>query len=97
WVIAPIIRQIAYQIEFDNVSGIAEKWFPLGRQKHVVIDPRIAFGSPSIINRGIKTANIYDLYVAENNNLGRVCSWLEIEENEVLSAVGFEEQLMQAA
>jgi uncharacterized protein (DUF433 family) len=97
WTIASVIKQVAEQIVFDKKTEYAEKWYPLGREEHVVVDPRIAFGAPSIVGRGIETANIYDLYRAENNDISEVCSWLEISEEEVESAVKFENKLAEAA
>ncbi|MBI5868191.1 MAG: hypothetical protein HZB43_07895 [candidate division Zixibacteria bacterium] len=96
WVIAPVIKQTALQIDFSEVTGLAEKWFPLGRAKRVVLDPNIAFGSPCLLGRGIETANIYDLYKAEKENLKAVCSWMNLHEREVLDAVEFERMLEAA-
>ena len=93
WVIAPVIRSVAHQIDFHDQSGLAERWFPLGRDKPVVIDPEIAFGAPSILGRGIKTANVYDFFRAEGEHLDSVSSWLKLSSLEVQAAVEFECQL----
>ena len=53
WVIAPVIKQIAHQIEFDSRTGISRRWFPLGRSNPIVVDPSVGFGAPTIVNRGI--------------------------------------------
>ncbi len=94
--IAPIIQEIALQIDFSESTELAEKWFPLGSEKPVVLDPRIAFGFPSITSRGILTSNVYDLFKAENERIERVCSWMDIGENEVRAAVQFEQMLHAA-
>lgn len=96
WVIAPIIVQTAKHIDFSEITGYAERWYPLGRNRCVVLNPKIAFGSPSIIGKGIETANVYDLYKAESENVEAVCSWMGITKNEVKDAVEFE-QLLAAA
>jgi hypothetical protein len=57
WAIAPVITQLADCIDFHVHTEIAERWYPFGRDGHVVVDPVVAFGSPSILGRGIETAN----------------------------------------
>ena len=96
WAIAPIIQEIAHSIDFQRESGFAERWYPLGRQEPVVIDPLVAFGAPAIAGKGLETANVYDLYRAERERVDSVCSWMDLDPNEVTAAVRFE-QTLQAA
>jgi uncharacterized protein (DUF433 family) len=96
WVIAPVIKQLASEIRFHEGSGFAEQWYPLGRSSRVVIDPRIAFGAPTVLERGIETANVFDLYQAEQKRVDLVCRWLDLKPAEVKDAVRFEQQLVAA-
>jgi len=96
WSIAPVILQTSKQIDFDHTTGYAKKWYPLGQKGLIVVDPKISFGSPTIVGRGIPTANIYDLFLAENNNIESVCSWMDLGKEEVESAIEFECQLLAA-
>lgn len=96
WVIAPIIRQLAEQIDFQAVTGFAERWYPAGFDGRVVLDPRVSFGSPTVANRGVETCNIYDLFVAEGKRVVPVSRWMELREEEVEAAVAFEQQLRAA-
>lgn len=97
WVIVPIIKQLAHQIDFDALTGYARKWYPLGQKERIVLDPNISFGRPSLVNRGIPTAVIYDAFLGESENHKRVSSWMNISDQEVESAVKFERQLANAA
>ena len=90
WVIAPLIRQLAEQIEFESPAGLARRWYPLGRSRPVVLDPFVSFGAPSIVGRGVKTANVHDLFVAENESLVAVRAWWDLTEAEIEAAVEFE-------
>ena len=83
----------AKQVDFDKKTGFAEKWFPYGKQGRVVLDPRVCFGAPTIVRRGVRTANIYDLYHAESRNVGEVASWLSLDSPDIEAAVTFEEAL----
>jgi len=96
WVIAPIIKQLAHQIEFEQLTGFAQRWFPLGPRGLVVVDPKISFGMPSLMGRGISTANVYDLFLGESETLDHVCSWMNLSEREVQAAVKFERHLATA-
>lgn len=96
WVIAPVIKELATEIKFHDATGFAERWYPLGPRTHVVIDPRISFGAPTVANRGVETANVFDLYLAERKRVDAVCSWLELKPEEVQDAVQFEQQLAAA-
>jgi uncharacterized protein (DUF433 family) len=96
WAIAPVIEQIANRIDFHEITELAERWYPMGRDEHVIIDPRISFGSPCLVNRGIKTVNIYDLFVAEQESLDSVCLWMKISKEEANSAIQFERNLQAA-
>jgi uncharacterized protein (DUF433 family) len=90
WVIAHVILQLAKQIEFDRPTGLARRWIPLEGRGLIVIDPYIAFGRPTLVGKGIITANIYDFYKAENEDVERVCSWWKVSPQEVQAAVTFE-------
>jgi len=94
WVIAPIIRQIAERIDFDEPTGLARRWYPMRDSRLIVLDPLVSFGRPSIAGRGIATANVYDFFVAENRSVRRVCSWQGLKREEVEMAVQFEEALV---
>ncbi len=93
WVIAPVIRQLARQIDFGSPEGLASRWHPLGRDRPVVLDPMVSFGAPSIAGRGVKTININDLYMAEGESLEPVRAWWGLTDMEIQAAVEFERQL----
>lgn len=64
------------------------------RLNEVAHDPQIAFGSPTIM--GIKTSNIYDLYLAEDKKIQAVCEWMKLGKREVEAAIAYEQQLINA-
>ena len=92
-VIAPVIRQLATEIDFGSPEGLARRWFPLGRNKPVVLDPFVSFGAPTVVGHGVKTANVHDLFVAENEKLAAVCAWWDLTERQAEAAVEFERRL----
>jgi len=96
WVIAPVIKQIAHQIDFEEATGISSRWYPMGKETPVVVDPRLGFGAPAIAGRGIQTANVFDLYRGEEGSIDRVAEWLDLAKDDVRAAVRFEEKLAAA-
>lgn len=92
WAIGPIVREYATQVEFDEDSSAVTSWWPLGRGKPVVIDPRLSSGAPVLQRHGIRTANLYDLYLGEGRDARAVAEWMSISVAEVQAAVRFEEE-----
>lgn len=90
------ISQIGTQIDFDQISGFAIRWFPFGRDGLIVVDPEVAFGAPSVHARGITTANVFDMFQGERERKSTVAVWLGLDEPEVDAAVKFERQLEAA-
>lgn len=93
WVISEIILKMAKQVDFDKSTGFAEKWYPAGRDGGVVLDPRVCFGAPTIAGKGVRTSNIYDLFVAESNDAKQVSDWMNLRTEEIEAAVQFEKAL----
>lgn len=94
WAIATVIEELGKQIEFfDPPWEYARLWYPRGPDGHIVVNPIVSFGRPSLVGRGITTANIYDLFVAEGNNHQAVEDWWGITRSEVIAVVEFERSL----
>jgi len=96
WVIAPVIEQFATRIVFAERTGLARRWYPMGKRGLVVLDPTIAFGMPTIEGCGIATENIFDLYNAERERIRPVASWMGLSARQVQAAVAFERNLRAA-
>ncbi len=96
WAIAPIVRQYAKQIDFGVGTDIAERWWPLGRDEPILVDPRIAFGSPAVVGRGVRTAVVYDLYLGEQRDVRAVAGWMGLDIDAVKAAVRLEQQYRAA-
>jgi len=90
WVIPEIILEYANQMDFSPATEFAERWYPLGRTGHVVVDPRLAYGAPVIVGRTVKTENIFDLFIAQGKQSKSVVAWYGLTDDEVEAAVRFE-------
>lgn len=87
-VVGQLYEELAFDEEDDPVA-----WSPLGMDRLVEIAPQRAFGYPVVRGRRLKTSVVYDMFLAEGGDKGRVCWWFEIDEEELQDAVTWEEQL----
>lgn len=92
---APMVDQYLSQLDFDPASSLAERWWPLGRDVPVVLDPQVAFGAPVIAGTSTRTDVVVPL--AEVADERTAASAFSIGVNDVRGAVRFESELAMAA
>lgn len=56
----PFIAARINQFEFDEMSSLALRWFPRGRDVPVIVDPRFNFGKPVLSRSGVATWVVAD-------------------------------------
>lgn len=75
------------EFEYDAQYGIAIRWHVAGYESSVVIDPRMAFGSPSV--RGIPTRVLRGRY-RSGESMDEIVEDFNIEAEQVRDALAFE-------
>lgn len=99
-VFGEIIRPYLGQLDFDPLE-MPTRWWPMGRDGRVVLDPTVAFGRPIVAEAGIPTRALAEALDAEQRYdreraVDRV-SWLfKIPPRHVQSAARFEQWLKAA-
>lgn len=58
-----VIEPFCERIEFDK-NRLAQKFYPMGKSHHVVIDPKRKFGQPVIGDTNILTETVFSLFRA---------------------------------
>jgi uncharacterized protein (DUF433 family) len=58
-----IIESFCKKIEFSK-SKLAERYYPLGKEHHIVVDPHHQFGQPVIEHTNLLAETIFDLHTA---------------------------------
>ena len=93
-IVADVGGQTAWQpmvgerfAQFDYEHGLALKWYPAGRQLSVVIDPRVAFGAPTM--RGIPTWVLKGRWNA-GESIEEMQEDFDLERHEITNALTFE-------
>ena len=90
----PIFEQFLSEIEFDDASSLAQRWWPRGRAVPVTLDPKIRFGSPVVSGTGVTTAAVASIARASSVRAAAVA--YEIDERSAQAAVDFEKSLNSA-
>jgi uncharacterized protein (DUF433 family) len=81
------------QIELSERG--AERWWPMGRKKLVVLDPARQFGEPIVAEGGVPTAVLAKAAAAMHSEQA-TAKWYEVSRAAVRQAVTFEQQLAAA-
>jgi uncharacterized protein (DUF433 family) len=91
-----ILKNFCKKIDFGKQSNLAERYWPMGKNASVVIDPKIAFGQPCIAGSGIQAETIYNLYKAgEKKNM--LLDAYRINEKQYKDSILFAEKYKKAA
>jgi len=81
-------------LEFSQDRTL-ERWWPLGNQRSVVVDPRRAFGKPIVVDRGVPTL-ILSSAAKASKSIDEVVFWYDVTKSSVIDSVEFEDSLGHA-
>ena len=84
-----IVEPFRKELEFSGNDII---WWPLGKERQIVLDPKRNFGQPSAARSGVPTS-VLARSVKTNRSVETVSHWFEVSEGEVRDAVEFETRL----
>jgi uncharacterized protein (DUF433 family) len=90
-VFAQIIRPFLKELEFAEGTGLV-RWWPLGEQRLVVLDPTRNFGRPIVARHGVPT-EVLASAARVTGSVTEVARWYEVPEEEIKDAVEFEQRL----
>ena len=82
-----IIEQFCKKIEFSSFD-IAERFYPMGKEKHIIVDPHHQFGQPVIENTNILAKTIFDMHKA-GESTSFLCRLYELTDQEIIDAISF--------
>jgi uncharacterized protein (DUF433 family)/DNA-binding transcriptional MerR regulator len=88
-----IVEPLLFEcIDFDKYDQ-AEKWWPMGKAKNIVLDPSRNFGQPILNNYNIRTELIFELYKS-NHSIDEIREWYEVDNDSIVSAINFEKSFV---
>ena len=74
----PVLQRV-HQLEFLDEQTYAARWFPLGREIPVVVDPRFAAGRPSVAGRGIRAETILNRFFTGRESISALAEDFELD------------------
>lgn len=84
-----ILQPFCDRLDFDAATSLAQRFFPLGRDYPIVVDPRHAFGRPVIDGTNVTTEAVMAL-LRGGETIEDVADYLAISDEAVRAARTFE-------
>lgn len=81
-------------LDYSQLDGLL-RWWPIGREREVVVDPKRSFGQPIVANEGVPTEVLAGAYQAEQS-VDAVANWYDVTPEAVNDALEFERALQAA-
>jgi uncharacterized protein (DUF433 family) len=88
-VFAEFVKPFFKDLEFSKDDQLLT-WWPLGKDRLIVLDPRRSFGQPIVSKHGVPARALSA--AAKKSNVKEVARWYEVSEQEVKDAVEFEQR-----
>jgi uncharacterized protein (DUF433 family) len=85
-VVEPFVENLQYE------AGQLRRWFPLGKDRPVVLDPRFSFGAPIVEKYGVPTKVLYAASKAGDTE-EEIAYWFNMPVPPVSAAIEFERGL----
>lgn len=89
-----LFEQFLSEMDFNEDTALAVRWWPLGKGKPIVLDPRIAFGAPTIAGTRIRTSVL--AFLVSDLPVSEVARDYSIPRTAVRAAWDFERDLVAA-
>ena len=85
-----LVESFIKSLDFEDET-MASRWWPLGREKPIIIDPKFNFGHPAVDRYGVGTDILAKAVQANGGSINLVANWYDIPETEIRAALEFEE------
>lgn len=82
-----IIKNFCHQIDFGK-DQLALRYWPLGKEKNIVVDPHHQLGQPTIRNTNILAETLYRMHAA-GEKINFISSLYDVSENDVAASIEF--------
>ncbi len=86
WVLPLPVRSALDLFEYED--GLASRWFPLGRNTPIVVDPRVGAGRPVIVGTGVTVDVIHNRFKA-GESIKSIAKDFEVETSAVEQALRY--------
>ncbi len=90
WTIPGLVIETILQLEYEQ--DFAAKWYPVGKQVPIVVDPRISSGLPTIIGRGVTVQAIRARFKA-NQKIDFIAQDFALDRSVIEEAIRYADQV----
>jgi hypothetical protein len=90
-----VMEPVLETIDYDD-HGIASRWWPLGKDRPVVLDPARSFGAAITSRSCVPARVLYNAHLG-GNSARSIAHWYEIQEEEVDAAILFGQRYLGRA
>lgn len=94
-ILDPFFDQLRARVEYGKLMQAA-RWWPMGADRSVVLDPSRRFGEPIVSGEGVPTTVLDNAFKVEGT-VEAVSYWYGVSESAVRDAVEYEGRLAEAA
>ena len=91
WTLPGLVVETVRQMEYDT-EEFAVRWYPVGKEYPIVVDPKVTSGVPTIEHRGVTIEVIHKRFKA-GQKLDFIARDFELEPDIVEEALRFAEQV----
>jgi uncharacterized protein (DUF433 family) len=89
-----VFNPLLKSIDYSSVTNEAQRWWPMGRGRLVVIDPAYSFGAAMVSNSRVPTRALFGAHLA-GESPEDIAEWFGVDVDEVRAAIEFEESLIE--
>ncbi len=93
WTIPGLVEIQAVVDQLDYEHELASKWWPVGRDVPIVVDPQFSSGVPTIAGRGVTVGTIHKRFTEGNLGIDFIMGDYQLEREQVEHAIRFGERL----
>ena len=86
-VLFDMLKAFSVKIDFSD-TNLAERFWPMGREHSIVVDPHHQFGQPVVKGTNINTATIFAMYVS-GEKISTIRELYDLTESEIQDAIDF--------
>ncbi len=90
WTLPGLVRKRAQEFVHLEDDGFAIRWYPLGREVPIMVDPRFAAGRPAVADRGVTVDIIRRRSQNAGQSIREIAHDLSVTERAVEAALSFD-------
>ncbi len=89
WVLPTMVAEALDLFEFEENDKLAARWFPLGQDAPIVVDPRFAGGRPVIRGSGVTVDIVRKRFFDGDQTIGFIARDLRLERDDVEEVIRY--------